>query len=204
MIKINLLRDSSSSAGTSAGVMSSGGGSGGFSSSSGIVDGKDLLIKALLVLLPVVAYYGYDMQTVQTKKAKVEELRGQIAKTDKELAALDVQVKEVEKFMEEKRRLNSQLDTIKNLSKERLRNVKSMDALQSIMPQKAWLLEMSIKDTNVSLEGQAIDDIVISDFMRDLEESVFFNNVVLEASEEVRRDEGNVKKFRIRANLENL
>ena len=90
------------------------------------------------------------------------------------------------------------------MSKERLKNVKSLDALQGIIPSKAWLTEAKILENKIEISGMATDDLVISDFMQDLTKSIYFTHVVLESSEEVKRDEGVVKQFKIKCNLENL
>jgi len=204
VIKINLLRDAGAGKGgrndvTMTGTTFRSGGGGG-----GAVDAKDLGVKLLLVLLPLISMYVYQEVETNQKKAEYEAILAQSAKVDEDLKKLSSQVKEVEKFLQDKKGLDAQLATIKNLSKERLRVVKSMDAIQTLIPQKVWLTSLNITDNKVEIEGRAVDDIIIADFMRDLEESVFFMNVALAGSEEVRFAEGSIKKFTIRCNLEGL
>lgn len=195
MIKINLLQDTN--VGTARDISIAG--------SSGLaVDVKDLLVKGLMVILPVLGVWVYNEVTVSKQQDEVRQAQAKIQTVDEELKKLDVQVKEVEKFLEAKRKLDSQLNTIKQLSKERLRIVKSMDAIQSLIPKKVWLTGLMVKDTAIEIDGQATDDIVIADFMRDLEESVYFANVSLAVSEEARGVEGSVKKFVVKCNLENM
>jgi hypothetical protein len=204
MIKINLLRDVASPKGGRGEGTFAGTSFGTSTSSVGAVDFKDLLIKFGLIILPVIFLTVYDEVIVSQKKAELEAITAQSAKVDEDLKKLAPQVTEVEKFLQDKKALDAQLSTIKTLSKERLRIVKSLDAIQSLIPQKVWLTELVITDNKVEIEGRAIEDIAIADFMRDIEDSVFFMNVNLAGSEELRFAEGSIKKFDIKCNLENL
>ncbi|MDZ4677829.1 MAG: PilN domain-containing protein [Oligoflexia bacterium] len=203
MIRVNLLKDSRDR-GTSTVL-----GGGTFLGGSDSVEGgesarPDLLIKIVMFIVPVIFLYGYQQYTAGIAEAQMEVLKQQSDQIDTQLKALDPVVKELERFEEEKRKLNSQLDIIKRLSKERLKNVKSLDALQGIIPAKAWLSQLKIVENKVELEGFATDDIVISDFMQSLDSSIYFTNISLTTSDEAKKEDGVVKKFIIKCNLENL
>jgi Tfp pilus assembly protein PilN len=203
MIRVNLLKDSrdrgTATALSGTNFISGGGGGGGDSDGT-----RDVLFKSLIFIIPLIVMYGYQQYTTSQAEEQMRFLNGQAKGLETQLRALDPVVKELERFQEEKRKLDSQLDVIKRLSKERLKNVKSLDALQGIIPPKAWLSQLKIAENKVELEGYATDDIVISDFMQSLESSIYFSGVTLASSDETKREDGVVKKFMIKCTLENL
>ena len=212
MIRINLLRD------VGGGGVGGGGGvsagtigptivgtemtaMGGMESSAG---NMDLAIKILYAIVPLILIYAYRSFEATEKQNQLATLNATKNDLNAKLQSYEPGLKDIEQFEEEKNKLNNQLNVIKQLSRERLKNVKSMDAIQGIIPDKAWLTEVKINDDKIEVAGMATDDLVISDFMQDLTKSIYFTHVVLEGSEEVKKDEGVVKQFKIRCNLENL
>jgi hypothetical protein len=165
---------------------------------------RSVLIKIILLILPIGGWYGMDFYLTAQAQEKMVVVKNQVAEMDKKLKEIEPVVKELERFQEEKRKLDSQVAVIKRLAKERLRNVKSLDALQGIIPLKAWLNELKVTENKVSLVGFAADDSVVSEFMKELESSIYFAGVTLKASEESKTNDGVVKKFEILCNLENL
>jgi len=164
----------------------------------------DIIIKLALVLLPVALTVAYRNYQIGERKSLQVQLQTQTDELNQKLRTYEPGLKDIEKFQEEKRKLDNQLMVIKQLSKERLKNVKSMDALQGLIPARAWLTALKINENKVELEGRATDDLVISDFMKDLEASIYFANVTLNSSEELKTGEGAVKAFRIECVLQNL
>jgi type IV pilus assembly protein PilN len=208
MIRVNLLNDISSGGG---GVSSEGGGLRGFlkrlsegsdtSSASGNID---VVWKVVLLILPVIIIFGYRQIAISRAEAEKTRLTTEAAQLDTKLRSYDISLKDIEKFEEEKKKLDAQLLIIKNLSRARLRSVKSLDAMQSLIPNKAWLDILRIKDSKVEIVGFASDDVVVSDYMQQLGASIYFHNIVLTESVEATSVEGPVKKFTMKCDLENL
>ncbi len=165
---------------------------------------KELYGRVLLLALPIIAVFGFRQYNAFMARSEISKLEVKAKELSAKLKELEPAVKEVEKFKEEKRKLDSQLDIIKQLSKERLKNVKSLDALQNLIPQKAWLTAIRVKENKAELDGFAVDDIVVSEFMQALENSIYYANVSLVTSEEFKKEAGTIKKFVIKCNLENL
>lgn len=198
MIRINLLRDSGS-----AGMVSQGAEAQAmFPSQPGEL--KEVITKLSLVVLPALLLLFYRAYQENVMARELGRVKSEISDTQKKLQALDPAVKEMERFQIEKRKLDSQLDVIKRLSKERLKNVKSLDALQSIVPQKAWIQTMKITENKVEISGMATDDIVVAEFMQTLEASIYFASVTLVSTEELKTKNGVAKKFSLKCVLENL
>jgi len=221
MIKVNLLNDISVAGHSGSTMVSSatqvdgglmdtqllqGAGLGGATGGFRFPDASRLGIgiKVLLIVVPLILTYSYRQFLINRAEAKKTSLTQEKEAGDAKLRAFDASLRDIEKFEEQKRKLNAQLDVIKTLSKERLKNVKGLDALQGLIPSSAWLNSLKIVGDKVDLDGFAVNDVVVSDFMQQLSSSIYFSHVVLADSTEATTPEGSVKKFHIKCNLESI
>ncbi|MEC9282275.1 MAG: PilN domain-containing protein [Bdellovibrionota bacterium] len=162
-----------------------------------VYDEKDLLLKLVILIIPSLMLYGYEFYDEGVGAEALKLKQRQVEKLTQELAGFGKQVAEVRKIKEEKNRLTSRIDTIKEISKERLSNAKALDALHDIVPSQAWLKSLTIESGKVSIIGEATEDLVVSQLLRNLDESIYFNDVKLLSSTEVRKSGGSYKAFKI-------
>lgn len=171
----------------------------------GMDGGNSVVIKKVLhVLFPIIAVYAYSWYIEGDLNKKVVAAEQKVKTLETQSEGLKPQLAEIEKLNSEKNKINTQIGVIRDLSKGRYTFVKILDALQTLIPEKAWVIKFNIKDKTVNLEGRAIDDLVVSTFMQNLEESVFFSNVTWIDSKEVNEPQGLVKQFSIRFQLEKI
>jgi Tfp pilus assembly protein PilN len=199
MIKVNLLRDiANPDAGQvyESNYLAS--------ESTGDINNFDIGVKITLFVVPLLLMFGYRQFLVSRAEAQHVKLLREHAEADTKLKGYDAALRDIERFEEEKKRLNSELDVIKALSKERLKIVKSLDAMQTIIPNSAWLSSLKIKSDKVEIEGYAVNDVVVSEFMQLLSSSIYFSHVILSDSAEASTPEGAVKKFSIKCSLEKI
>jgi type IV pilus assembly protein PilN len=91
-------------------------------------------------------------------------------------------------------KLNAKMDIIQKLDTNRTRSVRIMDALTSlVVAQKMWLTNLKDTGGRMTLNGVAVDNKTIADFMRRLEGSPYFDQVNLVSSKQVAMGEG--RKF---------
>jgi Tfp pilus assembly protein PilN len=199
MIKVNLLRDISTPEGASLSESN-------YlpSESTGDVNNFDVGVKLTLIIVPLLLTFGYRQFLISRAESEHTRLTREHAEAETKLRGYEGALRDIERFEEEKKRLNSELDVIKALSKERLKNVKSLDAMQTIIPNSAWLSSLKIKADKVDIEGFAVNDVVVSEFMQVLSTSIYFSHVILTDSTEASTPEGAVKKFSIKCNLEKI
>ena len=154
-------------------------------------------MKLLLVLLPTVGLYFYgDMvisEKTQVLRSKREYLTSLNVKIDQAKGVVD----EIKKFREDKARLEIQISTIESLTKERLREVKILDAIQSDIPQKTWLTKVDVQNDLLTLTGFAAADADTTTFMEKLSNSIHLKDVNLIKSEENQIASGYIKRFEI-------
>lgn len=213
MIRINLLRDVEASASKPEATFLTSIGEG--ARLGATPEMQQLVVKLGATVVTMVLFIGYATYVESERADVIKQIETEIAKKTQEKASLASAIRAVEDFKKEKERLQVQIDTIKALSKARLRNVKALEALQNLFPEKAWLTSMKIEESktdskgNVSeskvmYEGFAVDDKVVADLMSALEENIYFSNVRLIRTEEQKSKNGTIKSFRIESFMEGI
>jgi type IV pilus assembly protein PilN len=140
-----------------------------------------------------VAYLFVHAQ-LSTARAENANLQRQINKT-KEMVAL---VDEQEQMQED---LRTKLAVIKRLKANRVGPVHMLDELSQATPEKLQLTEVEEKQGKVSVVGVAVTNEIISEFLRNLEESEYFKEVYLNAIEQTEAGGAKLKEFSITARL---
>ncbi len=129
------------------------------------------------------------------------QLDGQIKSVQAEIARLNKIVGEINKIKKEKELLERRLKVIEGLERGRLGAAKLFDELSRRVPEKLWLEKVSKKGSTLHLEGIALDDETIADFMTTLEASPLISRVELELAQRHRVGEVPLKKFVLKCNL---
>lgn len=162
---------------------------------------KQGAMKLLLVLAPMIALYFYGDMVVSEKRrdlrSKQEYLNSLNEKIDQAKGVVD----EIKKFREDKARLEIQISTIESLTKERLREVKILDAIQTDIPQKTWLTKIEVQNDLLTLAGYSAVDSDTTSFMEKLSNSIHLKDVNLIKSEESQVSGGYIKRFEISSGI---
>jgi Tfp pilus assembly protein PilN len=203
MIRINLVRDATQAGGrvpsfTSLTSMSDSGAEVAGAS-------KENFIKIALMFLPMIGLMLFQEFNMGEKQSELLGLQQQVSSIRENVEKLKPEIEEVRRFSEEKGRLIKQMEAIRKLSRERLKNIKAISALQGLIPPKVWLRSIRIDGSKVSLEGNATEDLVISEFMQGLDQSIFFSSVELRGSQDNRGADGaQIKDFSVECQLEQI
>ena len=91
--------------------------------------------------------------------------------------------------------LQNKLDIINSLRKEKARAAKVLDELSIDKPEKIQLESLKKDGAKLGIEGIALDDETIANFMTNLRKSKLFKNVDLIVSEQIEQSKIKVKKF---------
>jgi len=148
-----------------------------------------VLIASIGVLLGALISY----QWVLSKRK--EDIAARIGKTKNDIAYYKSLTTEVEKKKEEQRMLQNRLDIINALRKEKASAAKLLDELSIDKPEKLQLESLKKDGTRLGLEGIALDDETIANFMTSLRKSKLFKSVDLVVSEQVEQSKVKLKKF---------
>lgn len=172
MIRINLLRNLGTSAAPNAGI--------GIAGSGGIVSQelqKQAMIRLLVIGGCVGALMVYEHLQLSAKQELIDQVRTQInqARAAKEKFGDAAPI--VEKYEAQKKSLDAKIRVLEGLTENRLREVKLLDAIQSLMPQNGWLEELKVDQGKVVLSGFAPDESTVNSLFRALEANVLFTDV---------------------------
>jgi type IV pilus assembly protein PilN len=153
---------------------------------------------SLVFVLIVIGYFHFGMNK------GIAEVNAQITSTQDELTKTKAQIGEVSKFKEAKKVLEDKLGVIETLRKGKVGPVKTLDDLSKVTPDKLWLTSFKEKGGNIDIEGVAISNEVIAQFMTELEKSPYFKDIDLNVTEQVEQAGMKLKKFSLTGRLEGL
>jgi type IV pilus assembly protein PilN len=198
MIKINLV---SSGRGISSGTrVDSGNAFASFTSGDEIL--KNALKRLIIILIPVIGLYVYEGQIIPQKQDEVASKNQVLGELTAYNAKQSGSVAEIKKFKEEEALIESRITALNKISKDRFKEIRVMDLIQQVIPEKAWLRKIQIGQQKLMIEGTALSDYEVSSFMEALTKSAFLMDVNLVTSSEVIVDGSSFKNFEISCLLE--
>ena len=102
--------------------------------------------------------------------SSISNLKSKIKESEASLTELDKTIGDLDKFKNDKKELEQKLGVIATLEENRLAPVKTLDNLAMLVPSKnIWLIKITQKGDSVNIEGIGRDNVVVADFMKDLE-----------------------------------
>lgn len=124
-----------------------------------------------------------------------EETLAQIAAAKKDIAYYKSLTAEVNKAKEAQRTLQDKLNVINTLKKEKKSPVRVLDELSIQKPEKLHIEFLKKDGPKLGIEGIALDDETIANFMTSLRKSKVFKNIDLIVSEQSEQSKLKLKKF---------
>lgn len=198
MIKINLTSPGaggSASVGTAAGISSEG-----FLAPDEAR--QEALKRIIIMFIPALALYAYQEHNIPqmqrelgTKTQMVNELTTYNAKQSASVA-------EIKKFKEDEALIEARIAALDKIAKDRHLEIRVLDLLQQVIPEKAWITQIKISPGRVAIQGMALSDFEVSSFLEALTKSVFLMDVNLVSSSEAIIEGVSLKKFEISCLLE--
>jgi type IV pilus assembly protein PilN len=113
--------------------------------------------------------------------SQISAQEDEIVQIKTKIEACTLQMKEIDSFKSKKEVLTKKMDVITNLTKGKDGPVHLMDELAMAVPGNLWLTAIKQKGADLILEGKAIDNIAVSNYMINLEKSLYISNVDLKS-----------------------
>lgn len=165
---------------------------------------KQGFFRLLIILLGPLALYLWQIQNIpgiqtqlRNKQTVLEEL---VNKNESAKSA----VEEIKKYKTDELKLKEQINTIENLRKDRMREVRILDLIQREMPEKMWLTRIEMRENKINITGFAATDSELTQFMDILSKSVFMQDVSLVRTTEKNIEGSTLKDFSIGATLKKI
>lgn len=114
-----------------------------------------------------------------TMNSRIEGLQTRIHDVKEDIKKSKVALKEIEAYKSKKSTLLKKMDVIKSLRKGKDGPVHMLDELASRLPGHLWLTDFSQSGSSLEINGMALDNIAISNYMVALENSPYFSKVDL-------------------------
>lgn len=144
---------------------------------------REFSLGSLYLLVPVLVLAGVFVFH-QTVTRKIDSLEADIQKATARIEVLKKEIGEVEKFKARKAELQKKVDIISNLNAARTGPVKVLDAVSSLIPENSWIDKISYSGDRIAVDGIAMNNIVVADFMTALAKSGRFRDVVLGSADQ--------------------
>ena len=133
---------------------------------------------------------------------QVRDLQQGIAQKRMELERYKNEIKKVEQYQAEKKRLEERLRVVAKLATEQEGPVRLLDQLSRALPEEVWLTGMTKTREKLVLQGYAFSNFGIANFMTELGKlQPALHNVELTFSEKSNVERVPVERFEITAGL---
>jgi type IV pilus assembly protein PilN len=152
--------------------------------------------KEMVILILSLAFLFLLLMVIQWKidKEKEDTLR-QISETRKEINYYKSLTTEVTKAKEAQKILQDKLNLINSLRKEKTSPARVLDELSIDRPEKIQFESLKKEGSRLGIEGIALDDETVANFMTNLRKSKLFKNVDLIVTEQIELSKIKLKKF---------
>ncbi len=158
---------------------------------------REFNLESLYLLVPVLVLVGVFL-VHQSMTRKIDTLNADIGKASARIELLKKEIGEVEKFKARKAELQKKVDIISNLQKGRVGPVGLLDAISSATPENSWIEKMTLQGKNISLEGVAMNNTVVADFMNALTANKQFRDVALGTADQTTLSGTKLVKFNLK------
>jgi type IV pilus assembly protein PilN len=129
---------------------------------------------------------------------KVEQMETKLENTRKEVDEYAKINEKISKYKKEISDTEKKITVIKQLEVNRTEPVKLIDAMtQLVVPNRMWFTAFEAKGKNVDINGVAVDNKTVADFMTRLENSTLFSTVNLATVKQEKIRNLDMKRFYI-------
>lgn len=153
---------------------------------------RESLVKILMIVLFTAGLMIYENQAIRTLNLEAAGVSAQVKQKQNEAAAKSAEVEGVKDVEVRAKELEDKLKIIKSLSKLRLREVKTLDFMQSSIPEQVWLKSIayesdreSVQDGKFVFIGRATTTEDLTEFVRRLDESAYLEEVIVIRNQEI-------------------
>ncbi|MCP4403568.1 MAG: hypothetical protein GY801_40465 [bacterium] len=155
---------------------------------------------AIIVLVLVATFSGIGFYWSYLDGV-IEGKNTEIAKTEDRLKELQEIIKEIEAFEAKTLALKQKLDVIAKLEKEQALPVHLLDELYLTLEDDLWLKNFQEGNFAITIAGTALSNPVVSDYLRNLQESEYFDEVELVVSQKNVIGTQTVRNFQVKMKL---
>lgn len=199
MIRVNLLRTTGMSASAPTSNPFGGGAPTGGTAIISVDSEKAGGAKLAVILIFPILLYAYEYMTISELEVKKTQVTNEATAIEGKRSAYGDAGPRVEKYKKEKERIDTQLNAIRELTKDRLRVLKTLDTLQTITNTitQVWFNSIKIEGPLVKVAGYSLSDEGLNTLFTALNSSPFFSKLVPLNQEAAQENGQRVVKFQV-------
>ncbi len=153
-----------------------------------------VLLGVGMILVTLAGCWWYSASLDSELEARQETKR----EKEKQVTLLKEQVKQVQDFEQKKKLLEDKNRIIDQLEQSRVGPVKVLDHVsQSLEPLKVWLTKLGMAADTVELEGKALTNDDVVEFVNNLRRTDYFTAINLQESKAAIENRINLYQFRL-------
>ncbi len=151
-----------------------------------------IFLLSLAFMLIVLFYYNWSLGS------KIDGLNAQINETKTELKKYNKINKEIATIKKKLSNLKKKMAVMDTLEANRFEPTRLLDVMtQVIVPRRMWFTSLQSKGKSVKINGIALDNKTVADFMVRLENTGLFREVDLKTLKQRKVRKSNLKSFQI-------
>ena len=151
-----------------------------------------LFLLSLVLVLLVLFYYNFSLNS------KLAKLNKRVKTTNSELTKYNEINKEIARIKKNLEILRKKMTVITQLESDRYAPVILMDTMtQVLVSKRMWFTSLSVSDNSININGIALDEKTVADFMVRLQKSGLFSNVMLKSVKRQKVESSNLKSFEV-------
>lgn len=189
MIKVNLLRSMGMEQGAAGMVVTA--------SAMTPELQRQAAIKVVSILILPLLIYVYERFQASELQTALSQVDAELAQLEQERSKVTDAAPRIEQYTAEKKKIDKQLAEIRAVTQVRLKEVKTLDALQTLVPLKTWFKSIVIDGNSIKLSGYTTSEEGISQLIGGLQTSPLFSGVDMKSAAQETLPTGPAKKFEI-------
>lgn len=201
MIKVNLLRNRGSGKSANETQTFVADESVQFTVESTETEGANPVVKVLVMLLWTVGLIVWEQYNIGQLDKQISSLSAQSQQITSDIAALQPDLAQAEKTNKDYAAFKNKVDLVKKLGRLRLREIRALDHLQNIIPEKAWFTNISFVEDKFLVEGVAANDQILDNLIEGIRRHTGFKDVLLAKAIEEKTGQGNLRIFLITSTM---
>lgn len=206
MIRVNLLRNRVADTAVGATSVSRG--------DSGSDDTREALIKVAFIILFTLGLMMYESQNIRSLNDERARTQSMVSDLEVQAQGKATEVEAIKDIAQQAQELEDKLKILKLLSKLRLREVKTLDFMQSSIPEKVWVkgvhyetdkdLKERVEQGRYQFEGSSVTTEDLSEFVKRLDDSAYMTEVIVIKNQETTGPgkSGGLREFQFTADVE--
>ena len=158
---------------------------------------SDLILFVLLLVIAFVTSAGIYLSNA----TQIVHLKTDVARTKQSIASMEKFYKEYLALEKQKKEMSARISLIEKIREGRGLAARILYDLPSLVKESVWLKRFKKDEDRFDLEGRALENESVSDFVEKLSKIPYAKDVELRSVEDVTEEGVLVKKFLVQGNL---